>query len=146
MADKIYKIFKKENLFTNDKHENLCLLVTHIRKVLKGTEYSLKYNYINFSENLTSPLSECTIKLDLSLIPHFSYEAEYTLWLAGFIEKITVGGQREYPQLKKYINELQNVSSEIQNHESSAINKCDSAEAISKYFDSNAYKKSRLKK
>lgn len=136
MADQVYKLFKQDNLFTNDINETLCLLMAQIRLSIKGTDYSLKHNYINFEEILTKPLCECSIKIDLSLIPHYSQEDEYILWLAGFIEKITVGGRRAPPPIKKFIPEMENVKLEFQNQTIREKKKRDHAEEITRYFDS----------
>lgn len=113
--------------------------MAQIRLAIKGSDYNLKHNYINFAENLTKPLSECSVKLDVSLIPPFSQEEEYVLWLAGFIEKITEGGNRTPPPLAKYSAEMRNIKLEFQNQKILEKKKRDHAEAITKYFDSNSY-------
>ena len=76
VAEKVYKNIKKDSLFTDDITQNLNCLVSQIRKAIKGTEFKLKFNYIDFEENLTKPLSECKVQIDLSVMPKFANEGE----------------------------------------------------------------------
>ncbi|MDD9316568.1 hypothetical protein [Acinetobacter lactucae] len=99
VAEKVYKNIKKDGLFTDDITQNLNCLISQIRKAIKGTEFKLKYNYIDFEENLMKPLSECKVQIDLSVMPKFANEGEYLLWLAGFIERITEGGKPKLPPI-----------------------------------------------
>ena len=39
--------------------------------------YKLKYNFIDFEECLSKPLNECSIKLDMSLMPKYKNKGEY---------------------------------------------------------------------
>lgn len=50
IADKVYKKIKNDNLFSDDVIENLNCLVGLIRNAIKGTEFKLKYNFINFED------------------------------------------------------------------------------------------------
>ncbi|MDI9742350.1 hypothetical protein QM267_19205, partial [Acinetobacter baumannii] len=50
IAEKVYKEIKKDNLFTEDTIQFLNCLISLIRKAIKGTEFKLKYNFINFEE------------------------------------------------------------------------------------------------
>lgn len=103
VAEKVYKNIKKDGLFTDDITQNLNCLISQIRKAIKGTEFKLKFNYIDFEENLTKPLSECKVKIDLSVMPKFANEGEYLLWLAGFIERITEGGKPKLPPISHFL-------------------------------------------
>ncbi|HGY4638700.1 TPA: hypothetical protein ACNV0F_001343 [Acinetobacter baumannii] len=94
---------KKDNLFSHDVAENLNCLVSQIRKSIKGTDFKLKYKYIDFDELLIKPLSECKVKIDLSVMPRFESEGEYILWLAGLIERITEGGKAELPPISQLV-------------------------------------------
>ena len=85
IADKVYKKIKNDNLFSDDVIENLNCLVGLIRNAIKGTEFKLKYNFINFEDCLTKPIEQCSVKIDFSLMPKFENEGEFILWLAGFI-------------------------------------------------------------
>ena len=44
---------KNEKLFSKDVLENMYILMKVIRKEIKGTEYKLKYNFIDFNEVLS---------------------------------------------------------------------------------------------
>ncbi|MFI7918823.1 hypothetical protein ACFMJ1_23045, partial [Acinetobacter baumannii] len=57
----------------------------------------------DFDEQLTKPLSECKVKVDLSVMPKFENEGEYLLWLASFIERITDGGKPKFPPISQLI-------------------------------------------
>ncbi|ENU47276.1 hypothetical protein I6L25_09505 [Acinetobacter nosocomialis] len=103
VAEKVYKNIKKDSLFTDDIIQNLNCLISQIRKAIKGTELKLKFNYIDFDEHLTKPLSECKVKIDLSVMPKFANEGEYLLWLVGFIERITEGGKSKFPPISQLI-------------------------------------------
>ncbi|MDI9705431.1 hypothetical protein QM277_19430, partial [Acinetobacter baumannii] len=41
--------------------------------------------------------------IDLSLMPKFKNEDEFILWLAGFIERMTIGGKEKLPPISNYI-------------------------------------------
>lgn len=60
IADKVYKKIKNDNLFSDDVIENLNCLVGLIRNAIKGTEFKLKYNFINFEDCLTKPIEQCS--------------------------------------------------------------------------------------
>ncbi|EYC53154.1 hypothetical protein J982_3958 [Acinetobacter baumannii 44298_6] len=102
-AENIYNKIKDEELFSHDCIENMNLLMTCIRREIEGTEFKLKYNFIDFVELFSKQLDECKVKIDVSLIPPHNSEGEYILWLAGFIEKITEGGPKPPPPIKKFI-------------------------------------------
>ncbi|MDX8268184.1 hypothetical protein SLK21_11355, partial [Acinetobacter pittii] len=63
IADKVYKKIKNDNLFSDDVIENLNCLVGLIRNAIKGTEFKLKYNFINFEDCLTKPIEQCSVKI-----------------------------------------------------------------------------------
>ncbi len=100
IAEKVYKEIKKDNLFTEDTIQNLNCLISLIRKAIKGTEFKLKYNFINFEECLNQFNKEKSVHIDLSLMPKFKNEDEFILWLAGFIERMTIGGKRSFLQFQ----------------------------------------------
>ncbi|MEB3865374.1 hypothetical protein MSG66_15330 [Acinetobacter sp. IK31] len=138
IAEKVYKKFEDSKLFSDNIIEQLNSLVSIIRQELKGTPYKLKYNFINFEECISKPLSECMVKLDISLMPSYKNKCEYIMWLASFIERITTGGQRKFPPLKKHKPHtvLQDMGSEeVKAH------KVDLGKMITNYFDSPEFKK-----
>ncbi|HCD9544614.1 hypothetical protein ACOUW7_14765, partial [Acinetobacter baumannii] len=69
LAETIYKKMKNEKLFSKDVLENMYILMKVIRKEIKGTEYKLKYNFIDFNEVLSKSKNDCKVKIDVSLIP-----------------------------------------------------------------------------
>ncbi len=101
LAETIYKKMKNEKLFSKDVLENMYILMKVIRKEIKGTEYKLKYNFIDFNEVLSKSKNDCKVKIDVSLIPSYNLREEYILWLAGFIQKITEGGPKPPPSYQR---------------------------------------------
>ena len=87
--------------------------MTCIRREIEGTEFKLKFNFIDFVELFSRPLDECKVKIDVSLIPPHNSEDEYILWLAGLIEKITEGGPKPPPPIMKFIPEYMSLKSEL---------------------------------
>ncbi len=65
-AENIYNKIKDEELFSHDCIENMNLLMTCIRREIKGTEFKLKYNFIDFVELFSKQLDECMIYAELS--------------------------------------------------------------------------------
>ncbi len=72
LAETIYKKMKNEKLFSKDVLENMYILMKVIRKEIKGTEYKLKYNFIDFNEVLSKSKNDCKVKIDVSLIPSYN--------------------------------------------------------------------------
>ncbi len=104
IAERIYQTVKEKKGFTDDPLEDLNNLMIELRNAIKGTEIKLLYNYIDFDELMVNPVNDTNIKLDLSLIPKSRNSQEFILWLAGVIEKITVGAKKELPPLKAKIS------------------------------------------
>ncbi|ENV93572.1 hypothetical protein Acal01_00545 [Acinetobacter calcoaceticus] len=100
IAEKIYQNVKEKKGFTDEPMEDLNNLMIELRHEIKGTNLKLLYNYIDFAELLIKPLQESKIKLDLSIIPKSKNTQEFVLWLAGFIERITTGGQEKLPPIR----------------------------------------------
>ncbi len=116
-------------------------------KEIKGTKFKLKYNFIDFDECLTKPLEDCAIKLDVSLMPNHKNKDEYILWLAGFIERITTGGEAKLPPISQFIppdfkfsyEEPPKVSSSTS--DDGEMSTSDDGEMIINYFKSDAFTK-----
>ncbi|MBD8886103.1 hypothetical protein [Acinetobacter baumannii] len=123
-----------------DLTQNLNCLISQIRKAIKGTEFKLKFNYIDFDEQLTKPLSECKVKVDLSVMPKFENEGEYLLWLASFIERITDGGKPKFPPISQLIPHGFKISKESF-PVTVAPPKEEHADMIIKYFKSEDFMK-----
>ncbi|HCA5041200.1 TPA: hypothetical protein MW129_003241, partial [Acinetobacter baumannii] len=107
---------------------------------IKGTEFKLKYNFIDFVELFSRPLDECKVKIDVSLIPPHNSEGEYILWLAGLIEKITEGGPKPPPPIKKFIPEYMTLKSELDFLPLNEEKIQTEGKEITDYFNSKLYK------
>ncbi|MFX6545126.1 hypothetical protein ABTG59_02575 [Acinetobacter baumannii] len=113
IAEKVYKKIKEDNLFSDTPTEHLNNLIGVIRKEIKGTKFKLKYNFIDFDEYLTKPLDECTVKIDISLMPSHKNKDEYILWLADFIDRITIDTSKgDYP-IKKNLANLSSIAEKL---------------------------------
>ncbi|MFX9235367.1 hypothetical protein ABTN65_19055, partial [Acinetobacter baumannii] len=55
--------FFSTHQFSHDCIENMNLLMTCIRREIKGTEFKLKYNFIDFVELFSKQLDECKVKI-----------------------------------------------------------------------------------
>ncbi|AQZ81853.1 hypothetical protein BUM88_09655 [Acinetobacter calcoaceticus] len=139
IAENVYEKIEDKNLFSESSAETLNHLVGVIRKEIKGTKFKLKYNFIDFDECLTKPLEDCAIKLDVSLMPNHKNKDEYILWLAGFIERITAGGEAKLPPISQFIPPDFKFSYEEPPKVSTPIG--DDGEMIINYFKSDAFTK-----
>lgn len=138
IADKVYKKIKNDNLFSDDVIENLNCLVGLIRNAIKGTEFKLKYNFINFEDCLTKPIEQCSVRIDFSLMPKFDNEGEFILWLAGFIERITEGGKAKFPPISQLVPQGFSMGNENIPVTTLPV-KEENAEMIVNYFKSDDY-------
>ncbi len=139
IAENVYEKIEDKNLFSESSAETLNHLVGVIRKEIKGTKFKLKYNFIDFDECLTKPLEDCAIKLDVSLMPNHKNKDEYILWLAGFIERITTGGEAKLPPISQFIPPDFKFSYDEPPKVSTPIG--DDGEMIINYFKSDAFTK-----
>ncbi len=144
-AENIYNKVKDEEMFSNDRIENMNTLMKYIRSEIEGTEFKLKYNFIDFIELFSTPLDECKVKIDVSLIPSHNSKDEYILWLSGFIEKITEGGPKPPPPIKKFIPEFMSLKTEMDFLPLIEEKVQNEGKEITDYFNSRLYK-STLKK
>lgn len=103
ISENIYRKFKENDKFTDNKQDCLNLIIKQIRKELIDTDLKLIYNYIDFVEGFEQPVKDRRMSLDISLIPSYKHKDEFVLWLAGFIEKITEGGVKRLPPLHENI-------------------------------------------
>ncbi|UPU31197.1 hypothetical protein M1L34_05510 [Acinetobacter baumannii] len=131
---------KMRNCFHMTVFENMNLLMTCIRREIEGTEFKLKYNFIDFVELFSKQLDECKVKIDVSLIPPHNSEGEYILWLAGFIEKITEGGPKPPPPIKKFIPEYMSLKYELDFLPLNEEKIQTEGKEITDYFNSKLYK------
>lgn len=99
-AEKIYKSFYDRNKFSSNSNEWLNLLLKEVKKEITGTELELKFKNIYFKQGFKSDINECYLNLDISLIPNYECKFEFILWLASFIERVTIGGKRNPPAIR----------------------------------------------
>ncbi|MEQ1066911.1 hypothetical protein ABLB96_11625 [Acinetobacter sp. XH1741] len=143
IAEKVYKKIEEKALFADTPTEHLNNLIGVIRKEIKGTQFKLKYNFIDFEECLTKPLEECAVKIDISLMPNYKNKDEYILWLAGFIERMTTGGETKLPPISKFIPPDFKFNAEGDGVKSPSIptQPADGGELIINYFKSEDFMK-----
>ncbi|NAS10116.1 hypothetical protein [Acinetobacter haemolyticus] len=127
IAENIYEKIENELGFTENPIEDLNNLMIALRSEVKGSNFKLLYNYINF-EDLLMKSEELTI--DISLIPKSKNKSEYILWLSGFIAKLLVvikNNQSEEPKKnfvitpKYYFDDSGNI---VLRQEKSTKDKC----------------------
>ncbi|WP_368571328.1 hypothetical protein [Acinetobacter haemolyticus] len=127
IAENIYEKIENELGFTENPIEDLNNLMIALRSEVKGSNFKLLYNYINF-EDLLMKSEELTI--DISLIPKSKNKSEYILWLSGFIAKLLVvikNNQGEEPKKnfvitpKYYFDDSGNI---VSRQEKSIKDKC----------------------
>ena len=126
------------------KEKKIKLFVKRIDQIhdyVSGNKsYKLKYNFIDFVELFSRPLDECKVKIDVSLIPPHNSEGEYILWLAGLIEKITEGGPKPPPPIKKFIPEYMSLKFELDFLPLNEEKIQTEGKEITDYFNSKLYK------
>ncbi|WP_151817235.1 hypothetical protein [Acinetobacter oleivorans] len=88
LAEKLNKNIKYK--YSNNHFNNLNNLIIEIKKAIAGTELKFLYNFVNFDGAVVSFKNELPIRLDMSLIPRHKNEDEFILWLADFIDRITI--------------------------------------------------------
>lgn len=137
IAEKVYKNLKDEKKFTQAPVEYINDLLKQIRKELKGTDMKLIYNFIEFNSGFKNQLIDGYLNIDVSLIPNYKYQDEYVLWLAGFIEKITVGGKKRIPHIVDNIPPEFTVTSDLRQIDVISTDK--NSEQIISYFNSGDF-------
>ncbi|MGR2824943.1 hypothetical protein FY048_05320 [Acinetobacter sp. 1124_18A] len=93
LAEKINKNIK--NKHSNNYFKDLNSLIIEIEKAISGTELKFLYNFVNFNGAVVSVQSELPIKVDVSLIPKHKNEDDFILWLADFIDRITIDTSKQ---------------------------------------------------
>ncbi|HFT8472309.1 TPA: hypothetical protein ACGSPB_003918, partial [Acinetobacter baumannii] len=79
-------------------------------------------------------------------MPKYKNKGEYIMWLASFIERITVGGQPKLPPLSSIVPADFNVKKEAQTvgENKKAVSE-ENAKMIVNYFNSEEYQKNNKK-
>ena len=90
LAEKIYHAVKFSKGFSNDPLEDLNNLMIELRRAIKEENLKLLYNWIDFEELL---MNSKNLNIDISILPKSKNSGEYILWLASFIEKVTLPNQ-----------------------------------------------------
>ncbi|WP_373359065.1 hypothetical protein ACEN3H_08760 [Acinetobacter lactucae] len=95
LAEKINKNIRNKN--SNNQFKNLNNLIVEIKKAIAGTELKFLYNFVNFEGTVISVKNELPVRLDMSLIPRHKSEDDFILWLADFIDRITIDTSKNLP-------------------------------------------------
>ncbi|WP_163120281.1 hypothetical protein [Acinetobacter pittii] len=95
LAEKINKNIRNKN--SNNQFKNLNNLIVEIKKAIVGTELKFLYNFVNFEGTVISVKNELPIRLDMSLTPRHKSEDDFILWLADFIDRITIDTSKNLP-------------------------------------------------
>ncbi|MBP2603283.1 hypothetical protein [Acinetobacter calcoaceticus] len=93
LAEKINKNIK--NKHSSNYFKDLNNLIIEIEKAIAGTELKFLYNFVNFEGAIVSVQIELLIRVDMSLIPKHKNEDDFILWLADFIDRITIDTSKE---------------------------------------------------
>ncbi len=111
LAEKISKNIKQDS--SSNYLKRLNNLIIEIKKAITGTELKFLYNFLDFSGSLLNPQDEVLLKFDSSLIPSYKNEEEFILWLADFIDRITIDTSKgDYP-IKKNLANLSSIAEKL---------------------------------
>lgn len=111
LAEKISKNIKQDS--SNNYLKNLNNLIIEIKKAITGTELKFLYNFLDFSGSLFNLQDEVLLKFDSSLIPSYKNEEDFILWLADFIDRITIDTSKgDYP-IKKNLANLSSIAEKL---------------------------------
>lgn len=88
LAEKINQNIK--NKHSSNYFKDLNNLIIEIEKAIAGTELKFLYNFVNFEGAVVNVQIELLIRVDISLIPKHKNEDDFILWLADFIDRITI--------------------------------------------------------
>lgn len=108
-----------------------------IRKAIKGTEFKLKYNFINFEECLNQFNKEKSVHIDLSLMPKFKMKMNSFCGLQAFIERMTIEEREASSNFKLYSKGFKIDQAEIP--VAAEPSKEENAEMIINYFKSEDF-------
>lgn len=89
LAEKIYSNLKISKGFSDDPVEDLNNLMIELRHIVKDTNFKMLHHYIDFEELLMNS-QNVSINIDISILPKSKNKDEYILWLASFVEKVTI--------------------------------------------------------
>ncbi|MGR6866872.1 hypothetical protein [Acinetobacter baumannii] len=111
LAEKNSKTINKNS--SNNYLEKLNNLIIELKKAITGTELKFLYNFLDFGGSLLNLQDEVLLKFDSSLIPSYKNEEEFILWLADFIDRITIDTSKgDYP-IKKNLANLSSIAEKL---------------------------------
>lgn len=132
LAESVLERIKRDDLQINkmDRYDFLNLIISNVRELTQSTHLKMNQKICNAIFNFESKV------IDLSLLPNnLEYEDEFLLWLAGFVEQITIDENRvDLPPLKTLIKDRDKVSKEVKELFTDNLK---SAEEINQYFRQN---------
>lgn len=111
LAEKISKNIKQDS--SNNYLKNLNNLIIEIKKAITGTELKFLYNFLDFGGSLLNLPDELPIKFDSSLIPSYKNEEDFILWLADFIDRITIDTSKGDYLIKKNLASLSSIAEKL---------------------------------
>ncbi|WP_234951445.1 MULTISPECIES: hypothetical protein [Acinetobacter] len=94
LAENVIESIKEEGECESDRKIFFTLIILHVRKQLKTSHLKINQEVCNSifeDENHIADVST----VDLSLIPRIDNDGEFLLWLAGFIQQITIDENKE---------------------------------------------------
>ncbi|MDC5514801.1 hypothetical protein OHX06_15660 [Acinetobacter baumannii] len=115
LAEKISKNIKQDSSsnYLKSLLKSLNNLIIEIKKAITGTELKFLYNFLDFGGSLLNLQDEVLLKFDSSLIPSYKNEEEFILWLADFIDRITIDTSKgDYP-IKKNLANLSSIAEKL---------------------------------
>lgn len=90
VAEDVYRNISFKNQTNKGRVDYLNKLLIEIKKEAAIHQLRLMYSNIDFENCLNRSMKERVIKIDLSLLPSLDNEHEYIMWLANFIQSISV--------------------------------------------------------
>lgn len=135
LAEKIYVNVKESKGFIDEPLEDLNNLMCELRSEIKNTDFKMRYNYINF-EDLLMNSKDLPFILDISILPKSKNKTEYILWLASFIEKVTISSHKKSITMKSKVVMLSYYYDEVGNIVNSSNNNGDDIVSYFKHKES----------
>lgn len=109
-----------------------------IRKAIKGTEFKLKYNFINFEECLNQFNKEKSVHIDLSLMPKFKMKMNSFCGLQALLSEWQLEGKRSFLQFQTIFQKAFKID-QAEIPVAAEPSKEENAEMIINYFKSEDF-------
>jgi hypothetical protein len=94
LAENVIESIKKEGEGECDRKIFFTLIILHVRKQLKTSHLKFNQEVCNSIFDDENHIADVST-VDLSLIPRIDNGGEFLLWLAGFIQQITIDENKE---------------------------------------------------